>query len=111
MCNLKTVIDRTLPDGRHVHQELLSESLSCGGVFILSEDLSLFDLGEEVGVVIEDDEDCFYDGKARVVRSARYFAENEKIDRSGFGMMFIDPPPEYLTRIDHHITKHNSIIL
>jgi hypothetical protein len=111
MCNLKTVIDRTLPDKRRIHLEFLSESLSCGGVFILSEDLSLFDLGEDVRVKIEDEEDCFYDGRARVVRSARYFAEDEKIDRSGFGMMFIDPPPQYMTIIDKHVEKNNPIIL
>ena len=62
-------------------------------------------------VNIEDGEDCFYSGKARVVRSARAFQEDKKVDRSGFGMMFIDPPPEYLTRIDKHVEKYNPIIL
>lgn len=111
LCNVKTVIDRALPDGRSVHLELMSESLSCGGVFVVSEDLSLFDLGEDVRIKIEDGEDCFYDGKARVVRSARYFLEDKKVDRSGFGLMFIDPPPDYLSRIDRRVEKNNPVIL
>jgi c-di-GMP-binding flagellar brake protein YcgR len=111
ICHLKTVIDRTLPDGKRRHLEFRSESLSGGGVFILSEDLSLFDLGEDVAVVVEDDEDRYYEGKARVVRSARYFTEDKKIDRSGFGLMFIDPPPEYLTKIDKRVGNNDTVIL
>jgi c-di-GMP-binding flagellar brake protein YcgR len=110
-CELHTTIDRTLSGRRQEHLEFMSESLSCGGVFILSEDLSQFTLGEQVRIEIRDGADRYFEGAARIVRSARSFAEDKKVERSGFGLMFIDPPPEFLTRIGAHVEKHNPVIL
>ena len=110
-CRMKTVVTRTLPDGKTVVMEFSLNSLSAGGAFISSEDLSLFDLDEEVALVIEDAEDRFYDGRARVVRSSRVFSPEHKLAESGFGLMFTDAPPEYLDLIDRHVTKYNPIIL
>lgn len=106
-------------DGRHQNASrraedrhgILLNSLSVGGAFISSEDLSVFDLEEEFAIVIEDAEDRFYEGRARVVRSSRVFSPEHKLTQSGYGLMFIDAPPEYLTRIDRHVAKHNQVIL
>jgi c-di-GMP-binding flagellar brake protein YcgR len=110
-CRMKTVVTKTLPDRRTMVMEFELNSLSAGGVFIAAEDLSLFDLGEDLAVVIEDAEDRFYEGRARVVRSARVFSPEKKLTQSGYGLMFIDAPPEYLTRIDRHVAKNAPVIL
>jgi hypothetical protein len=110
-CRMKAVVTRTLPDRKTVVNEFGVSSLSSGGVFIMAEDLSLFDLNEEIHVIVEDGEDRFYDGRARVMRSARVFAGDKKLTMSGFGLMFIDVLPDYFTRIDGRVSRNNPVIL
>ena len=92
---ITTVIKKQLPDGTYQIMEFLSDNLSHGGVFILVEDLSLFDLGEEIEVLVELRGDRYYAGNAKVVRSARIFSENEQTTQSGFGLMFLNPDADF----------------
>jgi hypothetical protein len=82
-------------DGGHMIMQFTSGDLSLGGVFISTEDLSVLELGEDIEVLVDADRTRYYEGKARVVRSARVFShEGGQID-SGFGLMFLDPDANF----------------
>lgn len=76
--------------------EFRSRDLSIGGIFISTEDLSLFELGEELEILIDDDGRKYYTGKAKVVRSARVLSKEGELTDSGFGLMFTSPDPDFL---------------
>ena len=88
---ITTVIKRPDSGGGYSIMEFKSIDLSLGGVFISTEDLSLFELGEEVEILVDTYTDKLYEGVARVVRSARVFSEKNEITDSGFGLMFKEP--------------------
>jgi hypothetical protein len=74
--------------------EFRTRDVSSGGIFISTEDLSLFDLGEELEILVDDEGDRYYEGRARIVRSARVFTEEGTPIESGFGLMFLSPDGE-----------------
>jgi len=76
--------------------EFRSRDLCIGGIFISTEDLSLFDLGEELEILIDDDGRKYYKGKAKVVRSARVLSKEGELTDSGFGLMFTSPDPDFM---------------
>lgn len=76
--------------------EFRTKDMSTGGIFISTEDLSIFDLGEEVEILVDDNGMRYYEGKARVVRSARVFSEEGNPVESGFGLMFMSPDSEFM---------------
>ena len=86
-----TIIKRPDTGGGYSILEFKSVDLSLGGVFISTEDLSLFELGEEVEILVDTYTDKLYEGSACVVRSARVFSEDNEITDCGFGLMFKDP--------------------
>ncbi len=86
---LTTYVRKELPAGGYSLMQFVSRDLSEGGVFISTDDLSLFDLGEELSVIVDRGKKHLYEGNARVVRSARTFGSEEAITESGFGLMFI----------------------
>lgn len=88
---LTTVVRRPLSHKGYTVMEFISRDLSEGGIFILAEDLSLFDLGEDLDILIDDSGRRYYEGKATVVRSARVFSQQEERLESGFGLMFQSP--------------------
>jgi len=83
-----TVIRKPLSHQGATVMEFISRDLSDGGIFILSEDLSIFDLGEELDILIDNRGERYYEGRARVVRSARIISDREARLESGFGLMF-----------------------
>jgi hypothetical protein len=85
---LKTIIKKTLVNGEQQTMEFLSNDLSYGGVFILSDNLELFELGEEVEITVCDKNLKNYEGKACVVRSATIFYKENEHTQSGYGLMF-----------------------
>jgi hypothetical protein len=92
---LTTVVRRP-----HSHQgttimEFVSRDLAENGIFILSEDLSVLDLGEELEILIDDGKRRYYEGRAKVVRSSRVFTDREEALESGFGLMFQARSPEF----------------
>ncbi len=92
---LVTTIVRKSPSGGAAGDfevmEFSTHDMSSGGIFISTEDLSLFTLGEEVELVVDDNGERYYEGKARIVRSARIFTEEGSPVESGFGIMFLAP--------------------
>jgi len=86
-----TVIHKLLPQGGYAIMEFKSKDMSLGGVFISTEDLSLFDLGQELDILVDDGGRKYYEGQAVAVRSARIFTEEGGQVESGYGLMFLSP--------------------
>ena len=102
---IKTLVRKPMPDGGTVVMEFRSKDLSRGGVFVSTEDLSIFDLGEEIEVLVDDRGERFYTGNARVVRSARIFSEDGTQTESGFGLMFIEPDESFVSMLVRRTDK------
>ena len=92
---ITTVIRKAKPEGGYAILEFRSRDLSEGGIFIFTENLSLFDLGEEVELLVDVNEQKYYEGQGKVVRSAKDFTEEGRQLESGYGIMFIDPDDSF----------------
>ena len=90
-----TIIKKITPGGSYSIMEFQTRDASLGGIFIFTEDLSIFDLGDEVEILVDDNGMRYYDGKARVVRSERGFSESGEETESGFGLMFLEPTEDF----------------
>ncbi len=90
-----TVVRKIMPNGDCAIWEFKSKDLSLGGIFICAEDLSLFDLGEDIEILVDYNGNKYYEGKAQAVRSAKVFTgEGEQVE-SGYGLMFLTPDTEF----------------
>jgi hypothetical protein len=87
---LTTYVRKELPAGGYSVAQFVSRDLSEGGVFIGTDDLSLFDVGEELSIMVDQDRMRLFEGQARVVRSSRTFGSSDMITQSGFGLRFTD---------------------
>ena len=90
-----TIVRKMKPAGGQAIMEFRSRALSRGGLFISTENLDLFDLGEEIEILVDHNGEKFYEGKAQVVRSARVFGEESEILDCGYGLMFINPGEDF----------------
>jgi hypothetical protein len=86
-----TIVRKSQGTGEYEIMEFRTRDMSSGGIFISTEDLSIFELGDEVEILVDDSGERYYEGKARVVRSARVFTEEGNPVESGFGLMFLTP--------------------
>ena len=93
--SLTSYVRKEMPDGKYVMMQFLSRDISEGGIFICTDDLSLFDLGEELTIMVDRNKEKLYEGKVRTVRSARSFENEGRLTDSGYGMMFLDIPPAF----------------
>ena len=100
---ITTVVRKTVPDGRYSIMEFRTLDISLGGIFISTEDLSIFDLGEEIEILVDDKGKKYYDGKARVVRSARILSQSGSQVESGFGLMFLNPEKEFVAMLKNKL--------
>ncbi len=98
-----TIIRKQTPSGNYSIMEFQSKDMSLGGVFISSEDLSIFDLGDEVEILVDDGGEKYYEGKARVVRSARILDKEGEQVESGFGLMFLNPSDEFKKMLENKL--------
>jgi hypothetical protein len=99
-----TTIRKRKSDDEYEIMEFRSRDLCIGGIFISTEDLGIFELGEELEILIDDDGHKYYKGKARVVRSARVLSKQGELTDSGFGLMFTSPDPDFLEIIQKKIS-------
>jgi hypothetical protein len=83
--------------------EFRTRDMSTGGIFISTEDLAIFDLGEELEILVDDSGTRYYEGKARVVRSARVFSEEGNPVESGFGLMFMSPDNDFVGMVSRKL--------
>ena len=91
---ITTIVRKNRPQRGQSVMEFISLDLSPGGVFISTGQLRLFDLGEEVQIMVDCGRRQFREGRARVVRSARVFCAAGGQVESGFGLMFVEPGEE-----------------
>jgi hypothetical protein len=99
-----TTIRKTKGNDEYEIMEFRSRDLCIGGIFISTEDLGLFELGEDLEILIDDDGRKYYKGKAKVVRSARVLSKHGELTDSGFGLMFTSPDPDFLEIIEKKIS-------
>lgn len=85
-----TYIRKNISEEINNLMEFVTSDISAGGVYILCDDLNLFELGEEFNIMVRDDQNEYYEGNAKVVRSARTFSNEKKQNQSGFGLMFLE---------------------
>ncbi len=104
---ITTIIRKAKPGGADAGDyeimEFRTRDLSNGGIFVSTEDLSLFDLGEELEILVDDDGARYYEGKARVVRSARIFSGEGSPIESGFGLMFMTPDSDFVNMLSRKL--------
>ena len=90
-----TIVRKMKPAGGQTIMEFRSRDLSRSGLFISTENLDLFDLDEEIEILVDHNGEKFYEGKAEVVRSARVFGAESEILDCGYGLMFINPGEDF----------------
>ncbi|RPJ09059.1 MAG: PilZ domain-containing protein [Spirochaetaceae bacterium] len=108
---IQTVIRKDFPDGRHIVMEFATGNLSAGGVFIIVEDLSLFDLGEELSASLCKPDKQIYEGRVRVVRSMRIFSPENNLTESGFGLMFLEQVNEVSSLVEDFLKEQQKLVL
>ena len=92
---LNIIAKRLLPTGRYAVMEFISRDISGSGMYIYTEDVSIFDLGEGIDLLLDDNGAKYCEGKAKVVRSAKVFTGEGAPTESGFGLMFLNPDKEF----------------
>ena len=102
---ITSFLRKALPDGGYALMQFMSKDLSEGGIFVVTDDLSLFDLSEEVAIIVEKGRSRYYEGSARVVRSARFFGGEGTLTESGFGLMFIEQDDEFKNAVAEEIAS------
>ena len=114
--NITTYLRKTMPDGKYALMEFRSINLSPGGIFISTEDLGMLDLDEEVEIMVSasapalsaETDSSFYEGRARVVRSARVFDSAQLLTDSGFGLMFLDSDAAFQAAVEAHLRAEQN---
>ena len=94
---------KTQVDGSTLLLEFRGRELSTAGVFIAADDLALFDLDEEVEVLLGTVAGPFATARARAVRSVRSFAASRGLTASGFGLEFLDADARFRDAIDYQL--------
>jgi len=108
---IKTIVKRKLFNNTYAVMEFQSNNLSLGGVFISTEDLSLFDLGDEIEILVDDNGQKYYEGTGRIVRSAHIFSDDNIQLESGYGLMFLEPSKELKNMLIKKMNQEDQIIL
>ena len=101
--HLTTYVRKELPGGGYTLMQFVSRNLSVGGIFISADDLSLFDLGEELHILVDRDRERLFEGQARVVRSARIFELEDTVTESGYGLMFTGNNPAFSAMVTEQL--------
>ena len=100
---MKTVIRKAKPEGGYAIMEFKSNDLSLGGIFISTEDLTILDLGQDVELMVEVNEEKYYEGNGKIVRSARVFSEAGEQIESGYGVMFLNPDESFKEMVSRNL--------
>jgi hypothetical protein len=100
---LTSYIRKEMADGNSMLMQFLSKDLSATGIFIISEDLSIFDLGDEITLIVDKEKVQYYEGRAKVVRSARVIEVEGAMIESGFGLMFLDPGEAFIDMVKKEV--------
>ncbi len=105
---ITSYIRKERPGGGYALMQFMSKDLSEGGIFVVTEDLNLFDIGEEVTLIVDKNKERLYEGSARVVRSTREFESEGKITGSGFGLMFVSTDDSFKEMVREQLEEKAS---
>ncbi|MBN1685219.1 MAG: PilZ domain-containing protein [Spirochaetales bacterium] len=108
---LTTYVRKELPAGGYSLMQFVSRDLSEGGIFISTDDLSLFDLGEEISVIVDENRKRLFEGQAIIVRSVRTFESSDVITESGFGLMFTVKDPVFSGMVAEQLAQADGAAL
>ncbi|MBN1410199.1 MAG: PilZ domain-containing protein [Spirochaetales bacterium] len=86
--NVLLTIKKIAPDGGYKIINFKIRDISGSGTFILSEDITIFHVGEEVMISIMDNVREYILGNAVIVRSEKGYDKNGVLFESGYGIMF-----------------------
>ena len=86
---INVMVKQQLPDGGYKIMSFNNRNISRGGVFIITENLALFELGEELEIIIKDESNNYFEGKALVIHSEAIFNKDSVNTESGYGVMFL----------------------
>lgn len=103
-----TIVRKIKPAGGQAIMEFRSRDLSRGGLFISTENLDLFDLGEEIEILVDQKGEKYYEGKAEIVRSARIFGKESEILDCGYGLMFMNPGEDFIEMLLERLAAEKS---
>lgn len=92
----------TLTSERGGSLEFETENLSTDGVFLISEDLSLFEIGSEVDLGLCAGEEELYRGPAVVVRAQKVSQNGGSLPVSGYGL-YLEKPS---VRLNAYLAEH-----
>jgi c-di-GMP-binding flagellar brake protein YcgR len=92
----KAFIKQNIPEGGISTKKFAIRDLSSGGLYVYTDPQSMFGLGEEIEVTIELGRAEYYAGKACVIHSQVTFDDSSIITESGIGMMFLNPPIDFI---------------
>ncbi len=98
-----TFVRKSMPDGSYNLMQFRTKDLSEGGIFVTSNDLSLFDLGEECEILIDKEQHSYLETNAKVVRGARVFTDEGEQIISGYGLMFYEPDEDFISMMRQQI--------
>jgi hypothetical protein len=105
---ITSYVRRNMPDGGYALMQFVSKDLSEGGIFIVTDDLTILDLSEDISLIVEKDKSRYFEGPARVVRSARIFESGGGITESGFGLMFLETDAHFREMIANEVAARAS---
>jgi len=103
-----TIVRKMKPAGGEAIMEFCSRDLSRSGLFISTENLDLFDLGEGIEILVDHKGEKYYEGKAEVVRSARVFGEAGEVLDCGYGLMFLNPGEDFKEMLLAKLAAHKT---
>ena len=101
-------VRKILPDGGYSLMQFVNKDLSEGGIFLVTDDLSLFDMNEDLTILVERGRERYFEGSARVVRSARIFTEEDEMTESGFGLMFVNTDEIFASMVRETISSAST---
>ena len=101
--SLITFVRKPFSDGSYSLMQFKSKDLSTGGVFLTTDNLSIFELGEECELLLDDQGEKYIETNAKVVRGARVFTESGDQIVSGYGLMFYNPDASFLEIVQKHL--------
>jgi len=82
--------------------EFETENLSTDGVFLITEDLTLFEIGSEVDLGLCAGQEELYRGAAVVVRAQKVNANSDSLPASGYGL-YLEKPS---VRLNSYLAEH-----
>lgn len=98
------IIKKHLNNNKIEIDEFLTRNMSEEGAYIVSEDTSIYDIGEIYNGIV-DIESKQFPTKMKIIRRSTILDRDERKEESGFGLLYLDPPNEMLNELKLFLAK------